>query len=170
MYLDFWGWFFLIATIGTLLNSHFPIRPLFGRHHVLGAEVIFASLMATWAVRLLSNDPSPIWQYALLDVATGGIYLWIMLHKKAAWAALCVIIYALMGVTHISYVLSGQVNEYRYLQWLDGLFAMALITINTAIFAGRHVWGERMDRTIDGVLSGWTFSGLRVPRAFVSKG
>lgn len=167
MYLDFWGWFFLLATIGTVLNSHFPIRPLFGRHHVLGAEIIAVSLAATWTIRLMSHDPSPVWQYALLDVATGGAFLWVMLHKKAVWAACCVLIYSMMSVTHASYLLSGQVNEFRYLQWLDGLFALALATINTAIIAGRHAWGESWDRSVYRIRRGWTFTGLRFPRVGV---
>lgn len=162
--MDVWGWFFLVATGLTLANGVIPLRPLFGRHHCLGGEIIAASLAATHLLEWAFDMKSPVAAFAILDLITGAVFFWQAMTKRAAWAASCVIIYFLMELAHVSFILADQGNEIAYHKTLDALFGLALLIINLAIFAGRHVWGERMDFAVNRLLGGWTFSGLSLPR------
>lgn len=162
--LDIWGRFFLVVTAATWIHGVWDMRPLFGRQHVLGAEIIGLSLIVTHVLERSLNDKSPVAAFAILDVATAGLFLWQALAKKAVWAALCVIVYFFMGLAHVAFIMTGQANELRYHQNLDALYGAALLIINCAILAGRHAWGESWDYRIDRIRRGWTFSGIRLPR------
>ena len=160
-----WGAFYVGAVAGTLAHSVFPIGPLRGRQHTLGAEIIALSWTVAGAARLIFEDPTPLAAYAIIDVSTAAAFLAVALRKQAAWAAICVILHAGMASLHLAYFAIGQGNDNAYIWILNTLFLFALITVNTAIAAGRYAWGEGLDRWYHHRRRGWTFSGLRIPRS-----
>lgn len=162
--MGFWGWFYLSAVGLTLFHAVFPAIPFRGRQHALGAEIIAVSWLCAHAARQVMNDPTPLAAYAFIDVITAWVFLTVALRRRAIWAAMCVIIHAGMGTLHLVYFAMGEGHDYGYIVVLNGLFCCALLTINTAIFAGRHEWGSRLDQWLHHRASGWTFSGLRVSR------
>lgn len=161
--LGFWGTFYLACVAGTLFYSHFPIRPLYGRQHVFGAEIIAASWAASWWARAAFADETPLEAYALIDVLTILAFSFPMLRKRAAWAAVCVILHAGMLCLHLAYYVTGEHNRLLYIWMLNSLFFASLVSINTAIAAGRHVWGERLDQLVMARFRGVTWSGLSLP-------
>jgi len=158
--MGFWGWFYAIAVVLTLIHAHVPIDPLRRRQHALGSEVIFISWCIAGAARYLLHDATPLVANALIDVGTSGTFLWIAMRNKALWAAFCVILHAGMSVLHLAYRLSGEGNDLGYIWILNTLFFPALVTINTAIMAGKYEWGALVDELVH-LRRGWTFTGLR---------
>ena len=162
--MGFWGWFYTIAVGLTLLHGVVPAFPKYGRHHSLGAEILAVSWLAAHASRSIFNDPTPLAAYAAIDAMTAWVFLAVALGRKAIWAAMLVIIHAGMGALHLVYFAIGQGDDYSYIVTLNGLFCCALLTINTAILAGRHEWGSTLDSWLHHRAGGWTFSGLRLSR------
>lgn len=161
--MGFWGWFYIVAVVATLLNGHLPIDPLKRRQHAAGSEILAGSWVAAYYTRAIFNDPTPLVASSIIDVITSGIFLFVAMKNKAIWAALCVIIYSGMGMLHLAYKISGEGNELGYIWILNSLFFMALLTVNTAIMAGKHAWGAVLDN-LRYPLRDWTFTGLRRPR------
>lgn len=162
--MGFWGWFYFGAVTMTLLHGVAPATPFRGRHHVLGAEIVAVSWLASHASRVIFSDPTPLAAYAFIDAMTAWAFLFVALRRRAIWAAMLVIIHAGMGALHLAYFATGEGDDYSYIVTLNGLFICALLTLNTAIFAGRHEWGSRIDRWIHYRAGGWTFSGLSLSR------
>jgi len=157
----FWQWFYLTLVSLTLVNSHLPIRPLFGRSHVLGAEIIAVAWLASWAAREWRGDWSPVEANAAIDLSCVLAFTFIAVQKKALWAAASSLLHIAMLVLHFAFGVTGQVNEAVYLWTLNSLFAACLLVINTAIFAGKQAWGERVDQYLVAHLRGYSWSGLR---------
>lgn len=159
--MGFWAWFYLTCVVVTLAHAHFPILPKRLIHHACGSEFIAASWGASFLARYFLGDPTPLAAYAIIDTATALAFLVLALRNEAVWAAICVIIHALMCALHLSFYLTGETSDTGYIWLLNSLFFAALLVINFAILAGRHSWGERIDDRFGSHLRGWTFSGVR---------
>lgn len=172
-----WGTFYLLAVIFTLAHSllrvdigrrpfrlRVIVEPLIGRNHTFGAEIIAASWLASWAAREITGDQSPLSIYAGIDAATIIAFSVPMLRKKAVWAAVCVILHAVMLFLHLAHFVTDESNFWLYVRVLNGLFLASLIAINVATAAGRHAWGERLDSVCMATFPGWSWSGIRIPR------
>jgi len=155
-------WLTAIVLAYTLIDA----RPKVGRQHTLGAEVLLAEWLAGWAARNSFNDISPVEAYASIDIGVIIIFGVLMMRRRAAWAALCVLFFAAMLVLHLAYFLTGQTNQAFYLWTLGVLRAASVITVLIATAAGRHEWGARLDHAFMARFRGWTWSGLvrsRIP-------
>lgn len=156
-----WQHIYMIAVALTVLNAHLPVRPLFARNHVFGAEIIALSWLASWAAREWQGDWSPIAANAAIDLVCVSLFTWIAVRKQAIWAATCSLLHIAMLFLHFALGATGEVNELLYIWFLNSLFAASLIVINTAIFASKHEWGARLDAYCMDRLRGWSWSGVR---------
>lgn len=168
--MGFWGWFYLLAVIGTVMHSLLPIIPLRMRHHSFGAEIIAASYIASFFAREITGDATPLEVYASIDVLTALAFLFVALNNQAVWAAICVVLHALMGFLHLAHFITQQANEVAYLWILNTLFLLAIVTVNTAIIVGRRAWGAKVDQFFVPLLGGWNFSGVGKYRLPDNKG
>lgn len=154
---EFWG----LATLATWLYSHLPMRPLYARSHCLGGDVMLVQWFVCEVARRRYGDLSPIEFNAVIDAITAAVFLCIALRDRAAWAAACFLLHVAMIVLHFAFFMGGEANERGYIVMLNGLFGMSLLSVNTAIWAGRHAGlGERMDHFFSSRWPQWTFSGL----------
>ena len=152
----FWGWFYMIAVILTVIHAILP-----GCNSGLrrGALVIGLSWLASAVSRDVLGSAAPLAFYALIDVFVGLAMASIAIQNKAIWAALCVVLHALMGILHVAQFLSGGDTVYAYLVILNGLFLLSLITLNLAILAARYEWASRLLDVHFLACFGWRFSG-----------
>lgn len=150
----FWSAALLLAY--TLIDA----RPCVGRQHALGAEVLLGTWLCSWAARHLFETKAPFEAYASIDIGATIVFAVLMLRRRAAWAALCVILHTAMMFLHLAYFVTGQINQGFYLWTLGSLFSASVLTVFIATAAGRHEWGERLDHFFMANLRGWTWSGL----------
>lgn len=158
--MGFWGWFYAVAVVATILNTVLPIRPNRFRNITQGAEIIAFSWVGAYAVRGIFNDPTPLVAYSMIDLFAAGLFYRIAREHQAAWAAVCAIIHGLLMCSlHLIYLVIGEPNDNAYIWVLNSLFVASLITINSAAFSSRHQWGDSWDDFVYSVFAGWSWSG-----------
>jgi len=165
-YFEQWYPFYFLASGATFHYSLFPLRPGRGRQHVIGAFVMFMSLLASISAQDIFNDKAPLIAHQAIDGFIGAVFLGITIQRRAIWSALCVAVHAGMAVLTYYQYNYNVYSDTEYLVRLNLLFLLALLVINVAIFTGRQAVGEAIDGFIVRRLRGWTFTGLRLPRLY----
>lgn len=146
------------------------IVPHLGGQHLLGAGIMIASALLSWASRMATGDDAPLAYYAGVDLAAIVIFSGIMARRQAAWAALCVLLRALqLGL--ILYVFEAGLKDQTFNRWVLGaLEFLQVLTVFTATMIGRH---DRFARLDDinlnlAVVRLRSWSGVRHTRALAS--
>lgn len=159
-----WFYFHVSCAVIALTYALWDLRPLVGRQHLFGAEILFLAVILSRGVRGYTGDIAPVALYGAIDIAALCGYAFLMLRNKAAWAAVCVILHTVMLALHFGYFVGGQVGQEAYLWTLGILNFFVFISIIIGTAAGRHEFGRGWDDFLAPRLRGYTWSGVLAPR------
>lgn len=155
-------WFYVHLTCALLALGYavLDMRPLVGRQHLLGSEILLGSVILSNLGRHFTGDIAPVAVYGAIDIVAICGYAFLMLRNKALWAAVCVIIHTVMMTLHFGFFLVGEVGALTYLWALGILNFLAFLTIIMGTAAGRHEFGRGWDDFLAPRLRGWSWSGV----------
>lgn len=159
-----WFYFHFFTSLAAVFVAYGWVKRPGRPQHIIGAQAIFWSCVASEAVRLFSGAIDPAMLYLLIDVAAIGILGYVMMTRKAIWAALCVIFHFGMIVASAAYYMGEALSQYAYLTTLGVLFFLSVVSVTTGALASRYSWGEHLDRLLAHRFGPWSWSGVGVSR------
>jgi len=155
-------WFYVHAgcAVIALIYAVWDMRPLVGRQHLFGSEILLGAVILSRLAREYTGDIAPVALYGAIDIAAVSGYFFLMLRNKALWAAVCVLLQTGMLALHFGYFIAGEIGVSAYLWALGGLHFLVFLTIIIGTMAGRHEFGRAWDDFFASRIRGFSWSGV----------
>lgn len=159
-----WFYFHFFTSLAAVFVAYGWVERPGRPQHIIGAQAIFWSAVASEAVRGMSGEIDPSLLYLGIDVIAICILGFVMMTRKAIWAALCVLFHCGMIVISAVYFMGEALSQYVYLTTLGVLYFLSVVSVTTGALASRYSWGEHLDRLFANRLGSWSWSGVGLTR------